>query len=165
MCSEAGIHLFLMQAVQINCRHRCQHLHCSAWHFRIPRLTFFFSQFRFVRIPVVVGVASLSFASLSCWRRLLVVVVFGLFPLLSASCCRRRRLVVVAVWALAAAVSLIVDASVGLSTLKAHSIIGLSCIHPPWSCNTKRRMVLLRYRVYDSWILSVCHPELLLFIL
>ena len=115
------------------------------------------SFFRLTVVFVVVGIASLSLASLRRWQRLLVVFVVGVSSLSSSR--HHCHLVIIAVSSLAATVSLFVDNFVHLSTLKAYSILRLPCIQPPWSYNTKHRMVLLRYWVCGGCISSGCHPN------
>ena len=84
---------------------------------------------RFWRLLVFCGISFLSSLSASCRR-----------------CCWRRLVVVVVVGVL-------------VFSEKSYSILGLQCMQPPWSRNTKGRMILLRYWVCGCWISSVCHPK------
>ena len=90
---------------------------------------------------------SLSASRRRCWR-LLVVCGISLLSLLLASRCHRWRRVVV-----------VVVGGVPSFSTKAYYILGLPCMQPQWSCNTKRRMVLLRYQVCGSCISSSRHPK------
>ena len=119
-----------MQVVQICFRRRRRRLHRPARHSRIRRLTFFFSRFRFF-LPVV-GVASLSLASLSRHWRLLVIVVVNLLSLSLASRRRHWRLVFVDVLSLAAVVFLLVAASVGFGA--SSSFLSLAFLRRRWRC-------------------------------
>ena len=115
---------------------------------------------------VVVVVVGVSLQFLASWIRRFIVkvsvvgvsmlslfVVFGRGVLSCGCVCRLLLLVGGGVLLLSAA------AAASQYSMKSLVLLGLPCMQPPWSRNTKRIMVLLQYRVYGCYISSCRHPN------